>query len=71
MLQVQAKQIEELQRQLQESQIKLQLQILQQQQQQLILQHQQHVQGAPLLQVQLPSQTTMQTSPQSLINAVR
>jgi hypothetical protein len=75
-IKAQAKQIEELQRQLQESQIKLQLQILQQQH--LLLQQQQQqqlqgqtlqgqtLQGQPLLQVQLP-QSSVHTSPQSLL----
>lgn len=65
----QAKQIEELQRQLQESQIKLQMHILQQQQQQYLLQQQQQLQGQPLLQVHLP-QTSTQSSPPSLIAQV-
>lgn len=64
----QAKKIDELQRQLEESEIRLQLHILQQQ---LLLQQQpqQQLQGQPLLQVQLP-QASPQSSPQSLLAQV-
>ena len=67
-----AQKIDELQRQLRESQMQLQLTVIQQQQQQLIFQQhqQQQLHGQPMVQVQLPA-AAVPTSTQPLLGQVR